>query len=329
MTTFNDTGVPSDLGLVDKRIGFYVTPDFSPVGLFCAVEVLRTANRFMNTYSYGWEVCSPVGGMVASVNGIPIMTTNSADAHSRADKMIICSGFNPEEHCDANTLSWVRNLSRRGKQIGAISTGTYILAAAGVIGGRNCTIHIDNAASLRENFPTINLLDSVFEVDRGLLTCAGGTSAIDMMIHMVSTEHGEKFASDLAHQFQQDRVRNSQDYQSKFKNAVINAKAPRLARAIEFMSDNLDLPLQVNELADKIGISPRQLQRQFRKHTGRGPKEFYLNLRLHHGRLLLLQTQMPVVDVAVASGFLSHAHFTKLYRQEFGYPPKLERQHAF
>ncbi len=321
-----ETGTPRPAEPTQKDIGFFLTPDFSPLGFVSALEVLRTANRFLGETFYGWRILSSDGLPVTSANGVTMVADASPADTSGLDILFVCTGFHPEAHCSERTLAWLRNMHRHGVHLGAISTGTFVLAKAGVIGERRCTIHGDNTAALREMFDEIDLVDGVFEIDRNLYTCAGGTSAIDMFIHIVSTDHGERFAADIAHQFQQDRVRAATEHQSKPKRSGLRLKSSKLANALDLMEENIESPLASDELAERVGVSPRQLQRLFKKHTGRAPKDFYLNLRLNHGRLLLLQTSLPVLEVAIASGFSSHAHFTKCYSDRFGYPPRWERR---
>jgi len=321
-----ETGTPRSDEPTVTTFGFFLTPGFAPLGVFAALEVLRTANRFLDEPHYGWKVYSLDGAPVPSTNGVAVNADGPPAEGAKIDHLFVCAGYHPENYGDKKTLAWIRSLHRHGTKVGAISTGTHILAAAGVIGERRCTIHSDNEASLREAFPEVDLVDGVFEIDRGLYTCAGGTAAIDLFIHLVSADHGEQFAAAIAHQFQQDRVRNSADHQSKQKRVGLRLRSKKLAEALDIMERNIEQPLNPSELAQRIGVTPRHLQRLFKKHIGRAPRDFYLHLRLNHGRLLLLQTSLSIFEVAVASGFVSHAHFTSCYRQHFGYPPRLERE---
>jgi len=325
----SEMGTPAASENAKKNFGFFLTPRFAPLGFFSAIEVLRTANRLLGEFYYGWKVISLDGLPVTSANGVAVVANTSPLTDNNLDILFVCAGYHPETHCDDTTLAWIRKLNRHGTHVGAISTGTFILAETGVIGDRRCTIHGDNTASLREKHPMLNLVDGIFEIDRNLFTCTGGTSAIDLFIHMVSTDHGEHFAASIAYQFQQDRVRNSNEAPSKLKQIGLRWKSKKLADTLVLMENNIDQPFSSPELASQIGVTPRQLQRLFKKHTGRTPKDYYLTLRLNHGRLLLLQTNMQIFDVAIASGFGSHAHFTKCYRSNFGYTPRMERiRHA-
>ncbi|MEM9356114.1 MAG: GlxA family transcriptional regulator [Pseudomonadota bacterium] len=328
MQSKSRTGTPSPSEVTTRRVGFFLTPGFAPLGFFAALEVLRTANRFLNQAFYGWHVYSADGSPVKASNGVSVIADQSIAEADYLDSVFVCAGFEPEKSADAKTLAWLRRLYRYGVGLGAISTGTCILARAGVIKDRKCTVHFDQAASLREEFPEIDLVDGVFENDRGLSTCAGGTSAIDLFVYIVSQDHGEQIASGIAHQFLQDRVRNAQEIQSKSKHLAVRVKSERLFNAMKLMEQNIEEPLSSLEVAEAVGLSERQLQRLFREHTGRTTNDYYVNLRLQHSQLLLLQTSMPIVQIALASGFATPSHFSKRYRDRFGYSPRLERKRA-
>ena len=310
------------------KIGFLVTPGFAPLGVFGAIEVLRTANSLLQKAHYSWQVITIDGQPVKTVNGVAVVADASTASATDLDMVFVCAGHHPEAHCGEATLSWIRSQNRHGALVGAISTGTHILAKAGVLGRRRCTIHSDNAASLREAFPLLNLVDSVFDIDSGLYTCAGGTSAIDLFINLVSEVVDENSTGSIAHQLLQDRVRDPQDLQSKSKRMNLRVKSVKLGKAIDIMEGNIESPLSPKEVAAKLGVSQRQLQRIFRRHIGRSPKEVYVDIRLSHSRLLLLQTTLPIIEVALASGFSSHVHFSKSYRTHYGHSPTAERQNA-
>jgi transcriptional regulator GlxA family with amidase domain len=328
MHEISKTGSPAREDQVSKKVAFFVTPNFSPIGVFGAIEVLRTANRLTSQPIYGWEIVSHDGLPVASANGVTIVANKSIAEAKQYDLAIICAGFFPEKYSDEKTLNWIRYLDRHGAQLGAICTGTYVLAKAGVIKHRRCTIHGDNTAGFIEQFPEIELINQVFEIDRNLYTCAGGTSAIDLFINIVSEKIGTEFASSIAHRMQQDRVRNSQDVQSNSKRLDIRHKSPVLGKAIDLMEDNIEDPLATEAIARGLGISQRQLQRMFKNHIGVSPLEHYINLRVDRGHHLLQQTPLSIVEVAVACGFSTHGQFSRRYRARYGHSPSFERKNT-
>ena len=107
--------------------------------------------------------------------------------------------------------------------------------------------------------------------------------------------------------------------------ARLGVRHPKLIQVIKLMEQHLEEPLDRAALAQRVRLSTRQLERLFGKYLGRSPARYYLELRLNRARLLLLQTNMSVIDVALACGFVSASHFSKCYRDFFGKTPRKER----
>lgn len=319
------------MSLEDKPIdiAFLLCPGFSSMSFVCAIEVLRAANNLSGRRLYRWRVISASGGPVPANNGLETMTEKGPGAPYKFNTIIIVSGFNPAKATEPPTRHWLRGLSRHGVAVGGVSTGAWVMAEAGLLEGYKCAIHWENAASFAEEFPMIEVTRSVFEIDRDRYTCAGGTSSLDMMLQLVARDHTHELATEIARYYQHERIRSVGDLQAEARDTVIRIKSEKLMRAINVMEANVEQPLNSNELAAHVGITPRQLQRLFKEHTGYSPNRFYLDLRLRHARLLLLQTAMPVIDIAIAAGFVSHAHFSKCYRQLFEVTPTEERRRAF
>lgn len=310
-------------------IAFFLCPGFASIGFVCALEVLRAANKLSGRQLYCWHVMSASGGLIASNNDLETMTDEGPVLGQKYQSIIIVSGTYPDRAASQKTRNRLRDLARHGVSIGGISTGAWVMAQAGLLEGYKCAIHWENAASFAEEYPTIELTRGVFEIDRDRYTCAGGTSSMDMMLQLVARDHGHNLATQIANFYQHERIRGTGDLQSEARHTVIKIKSEKLLRVINVMENNVEQPLDSAELAVHAGITPRQLQRLFKEHTGYSPNRYYLDLRLRHARLLLLQTAMPVIDVAVAAGFVSHAHFSKCYRQLFGVTPTEERRRAF
>ncbi len=165
----------------------------------------------------------------------------------------------------------------------------------------------------------------LFEIDRNRFTCSGGTAAIDLMLNMIARQHGHELAAQVADQFMHERIRDEHDHQRMSLPARLGVRHSKLLGVIGLMEQNLEEPLSRSDLAVSAGLSTRQLERLFRKYLNRSPARYYLELRLNKARLLLLQTNMSVIDVALACGFVSASHFSKCYRDFFGRTPRKER----
>lgn len=209
--------------------------------------------------------------------------------------------------------------------LGAICTGGHILAESGLLDGYRCTIHWENLAAFSENFPDIEVSAQLFEVDRNRFTCAGGTASADMMLHLVAQQHGQGLANEVAEQIMHERIRSHDERQQMSVANRIGARHSKLAGIISTMQQNLEEPLTRTALAKEADLSTRQLERLFRRYLNRSPARYYLELRLQRARQLLLQTNMSVMNVALACGFVSASHFTKCYRAYFGRTPYRER----
>ncbi len=308
-----------------QNIGFVLVPDFSMIAFVSAIEPLRLANRIKGTPLYRWRVFSQDGQTVAASNGLMITPEGNLDDALKFDTVAVCAGIDVQKGATREVISWLRKLDRKGADIGAICTGAYLLAKAGLLDGYECTIHWENIASFLEEFPDLQVTNELFEIDRHRFTCAGGTASLDMMLNVITLQHGHELAANVADQFMHERIRDQHDHQRMSLPARLGVRHPKLLSVIGVMEENLEEPLSRGKLATQAGLSTRQLERLFRKYLSRSPARYYLELRLNKARLLLLQTNMSVIDVALACGFVSASHFSKCYRDYFGRTPRKER----
>ncbi len=306
-------------------IGFVLIPNFSMIAFTSAVEPLRLANRAAGRELYAWKLFSVDGGPVTASNGIPLHPEGDLEAVSGCHTLVVCSGVEVTRFDDKRLLSWLRRMDRKGADIGALCTASHILARAGLLDGHRCTIHWENLAGFVEDFPEIEVTTELYEIDRHRFSCSGGTAAIDLMLYLITMQHGHELAASVADQFMHERIRDQHDHQRMSLPARLGVRHPKLLSVIELMESNLEEPLSRSDLAHGVGLSTRQLERLFRRYLNRSPARSYLELRLNRARLLLLQTNMSVIDVALACGFVSASHFSKCYRDHFGRTPRKER----
>ncbi len=200
-----------------------------------------------------------------------------------------------------------------------------MLARAGLLENRRATIHWENHESFSEEFDGVLLSKAVFAHDGNRLTCAGGTAVIDMMLSLIARDHGPETAAAVADQMIYSAIRTDQDVQRLSVPSRIGVRHAKLSEVIQRMEANIEEPVSPTILARDAGLSTRQLERLFRRYLARSPKRYYMELRLQKARNLLLQTDMSVINVALASGFASPSHFSKCYRAQYGATPYRER----
>jgi len=304
---------------------FILAPEYSMIPLVLAMEMFRIANRLADKELYKAKFYTLDGELVAASNGISIPPNGDIKSIDDQAVVVVCGGMNIQYNTSKGLVSWLRMISRRGRTIGSFCTGSHVLAVAGLLEGYRCTIHWENIPSFVETFPEINLSGKLFEIDRNRFTCAGGTATFDLMLTLVSKQHGTHLAEDVAEQMLHMPIRHPDDDQRMSVPARIGARHPKLVKIIETMEENLEEPWTPGELAQQVGLSTRQLERLFKRYVDRTPKRFYLDLRLRRARLLLLQTNQSVINIALACGFSSPSHFSKCYRSFFGRTPYRER----
>jgi AraC family transcriptional regulator, glycine betaine-responsive activator len=308
-----------------QSFAFVLAPEFTMMPVTAAIEPLRLANRMAEKSFYKWTMHSFDGQPQAASNGMLTMVNGDLEAVPDHAVIVVCGGLNVQRHADKRLMSWLRKSARKGHVIGAVCTGAHLLAESGILDGYKCTIHWENLPGFGEAFPDINATGGLFEIDRDRFTSAGGTSALDMILALIASQHGPELASSVAETILHSPIRHHSEHQRMSLPARIGARHPKLVDIIAEMEGNLEDPVSPSLLAKEAGLSTRQLERLFRRYVDRSPKRYYLELRLKKARSLLLQTDMSVINVALACGFTSPSHFSKCYRAFYGRTPYRER----
>jgi len=308
------------------HVGFLLLPEYTLSAFSNAVGMLRMANRLTERQLYTWSVHSVDGAPVISSAGLELNVDGSIEQTEQANIFMVCGGYSVKKYCTKTLAETLRKIAKRKIPMGGICTGSYALASAGLLDGYRCTIHWENLASLREEFPKLEISSSIFVIDRDRYTCSGGISSIDLMLNLIASIHGHQLVQQISEQFTCDRVRTEKDAQRAPLKYLIGASQPKLVDAVTLMESNIEEPLTLDEVSEYVGISRRQLERLFNRYLHCAPSRYYLELRLSRARLLLLQTSIPVIDVAISCGFSTAPHFSKCYSDLYGKPPSSERR---
>lgn len=274
---------------------------------------------------YDWRLIGEGGGLVQCSAGTGFQLEGDLDDLHRDDTVLVCGGINIQANTSKKLLGWLRREARKGIRIGGLCTAGYVLAKAGLLDGKRATIHWENQDSFAEEFEEVELTKSVFVVDGNRMTTAGGTSSIDLMLKLIADEHGETLANAVADQQIYSSIRTDQDTQRLSVPTRIGVRHPKLSQVIQMMETSIEEPISPSILAKDVGMSTRQLERLFRRYLNRSPKRYYMELRLQKARNLLMQTDMSVINVALACGFASPSHFSKCYRAHYNTTPYRER----
>lgn len=310
---------------VTRRFVFVLLDQFTLLSFAAAIDCLRLANQMSGKELYSWRLAAEGGGTIACSTGTIFQLDSDLDEVHRDDTIVLCGGCDVQAATTKRLLNWLRREARRGVTIGGLCTAAYTMAKAGLLDGKRATIHWENHDSFSEEFLEVDLTKSVFVKDGNRMTTAGGTSSIDLFLQIIADQHGEDLANAVADQQIYSAIRTDQDTQRLSIPTRIGVRHPKLSRVIQAMEQNIEDPISPSILARDVSMSTRQLERLFRRYLNRSPKRYYMELRLAKARNLLMQTDMSVINVALACGFASPSHFSKCYRAHYDTTPYRER----
>lgn len=307
-----------------SHFAFLLLRDFSHLAFSCAIEPLRIANLVSGRPLYRWSLISPGGHSATCSNGTVTLTHAGLEPTKAVDRLFVISGLEVQSRATPGILTFLRRERARGTALGAICSGAYVLARAGMLDGMEAAIHWDYHDSFTEEFPGVRLVRNVF-CDGRIITASGGTAAADLMLHLIGRQHGADLATAVADQMCYNAVREGSAPQRVSLQSRHGMRNAHLVRAITLMEESIEEPRSPSCIAESLRISTRQLERLFGRYLNSTPKHYFLELRLHRARNLLVQTEQSITEIAMACGFKSTSHFTKTFRAFYGRTPLSQR----
>jgi transcriptional regulator GlxA family with amidase domain len=306
-------------------VGLLLIPDFALMSYACVVEPLRATNLLAGRELYRWvHIASRAKSVTASCGAVVPCNATIRDVE-KLDLLFVCAGGEPAAFDDRATFAWLRRLAVSGTRVGGVSGGPFILAKAGIMDGTRMTIHWRHAQAVLEAHPNILLTRSLFIIDRNRLTCAGGTAPLDMMHALIAERHGAKLARKVSDWFLHTEIRSAKRAQRASVVERYGVHNGSLVAALELMEKHSRKPLRRTDVARRIGISTRQLDRLFSGKLKRSFQSLYRGMRLERSRDLLHQSSATIAEIAVACGFSGASHFTRVYKEHFGVTPSIDR----
>lgn len=325
-------GSPAAAGRVPTEFLVLLLPGFSQLCLSALIEPLRVANALSGRDLFGWHLASLDGRPVESASGICVEVSGglAGDRVLRCSGpgggVVVCADEGAERHRSPRLRAFLRDCARRGLPIYALGAATWLLADADLLRSARCTIHWGKMAALSETFYDLAVDDALFVRDKQFVTCAGELAAFDLAVDLIHDRCGRELARDICRHVMADRWRDGASCQSAPAGLRYAGTARKLLRVIQLMEKNIEEPLPLEEISRRVAVSRRQIERLFRHHLSTTPWQHYLAMRLAKARQLIELTRMPIMDVAVACGFVSSSHFSKTFREYFRMPPSHVRR---
>lgn len=304
-----------------------VTPSFNLAATMAFVDPFRAANYLEGRSIYHWKLASVAGGHCLASNGLTMQTASLQELqHEHFDLAMVSSSWTPELHSSTQLHSVLQRLARQGCTLGALDTGAFILARAGLLKGYRATVHYEHIDAMAELFPEVEVSEDLFVIDKKRLSCCGGSASTDLALQLIRGDQGDALANAAARYVFHPSLRPNGSPQNPGPIEPLGKTAPAAVRhAIAVMEQNLEEPVSIPDICSRIGLSHRQLDRLFATYVRKTPAAYYRDIRLDRARGLVTQTDMALSEIAVACGFAGQVHFSRAYREKFGLPPRSDR----
>lgn len=315
----------------DLRVGFVLAPKFTLIAFASFIDCLRhaadEADRGGQIYCQ-WSVIAPRGASVEASCGMLVAPGASLPEPGELDYVVVIGGLLPD--ClalPAATYEYLRTAHSAGISVAGVCTGGFILAKAGLLDGRECAVHIAHRHQLAEMFPLVRpVTDRSFVRDEGILTCPGGTAAIDLAYALIEEHCGRARAVKSLMSLLVEKQRAAYQMPVQPYQELTVCGDWRVEKAVELMERNALAPFSIRELAKRIGSSTRGLNRSFAQIAGAAPGKIWRKIRLTHAHWMLLNTHRNVTEIALECGFADLAHFSRWFRAEYGEAPAAFRR---
>lgn len=313
-------------------VAFLLIREFAMLSVVSAVEPLRAANRLLGRPTYAWRFYSADGEAIPASNGMIVNVSGGlGDITAQAggiDYLFVCAGLDHDPPGRQRLHAALHQCARAGLVLGSLSSGSFILARAGLLRGYRATIHWEIRPAFEEAFPDLDCSPGLYVVDRDRWTGSGGIAGMDMMLELIGRDHGPALSRAVANQFQIDRIRNAAIHQRPGTLDRLETLPSPLQKAVGLMLANIEVPLGMQEIAGLAGLRLRRMERMFRAYLDASPAQFYRGLRLEKARELLLYTNLSTLEVGVLTGFSSSSHFAMAYQRHYGMRPTDTRRPA-
>jgi len=304
---------------------FFLLRDFTHIAFSCSLEPLRIANLVSGKPLYRWTLASEDGRTATCSNGSVTLTHQGMEPTRHTDRLFVISGINVQANTTPEVLNWLRRERAAGTPLGAICSGAYVLARAGFLDGVETAVHWAYHDLFLEEFPEVRLVRNVFCARPKIITASGGTAAADLMLHLIGRTHGTDLSTEVADQMVYNAVREGTAAQRVSLQSRHGMRNQHLVRAIALMDESIENPVSPSVIAERLDISTRQLERLFGRYLNSTPKHYYMERRLQRAQNLLVQTEQSITQIAMACGFQSTSHFSKVFRSRFGRSPLSHR----
>jgi len=317
------------------RFGFILLPRFTMTAFAGLLDVLRLSadeGDLSRPVRCTWEVIAETLIPVRSSSGVQVVPTDLLGDPGRFDYIIVVGGqWRGRQSASPDVLAYLREAARADRHIVGLCTGVFALAQAGVLAGHRACVSWFHYWDFIQQFPTFDpdaiVADRLYVFDRRRITCSGGHASIDVAARILKRHLDSADVGKALRILQVDDADHGQPVQPLPPGIPPDVPAP-VRRAVLLMQQHAGHALEITDLADRLGLSPRQLQRLFKQSMGTTPQAYARDLRLRLAAWMLERTGKSIAAIASDCGFADAAHMGREFRKRHGMPPGAWRSHA-
>ena len=311
------------------EIGFLLFDGFPMACLTSVIEPLRAANEIAGQEAFLWSLISENGQKVQSSAGVGFEAERSLAACKDIDIIFLLSS--PTSVFDNPSFGngALRSLGRHGTVLGGISAGVFPLVRSGVMQGHPVSVHWCYEAAFKAEFPDMDARSEVIVRDASRTTVSGAAAGFDLALHLIQDRLGGDVAHEVACWFQHPMMRGA-GVQQQVPRATApdtgDNLPPLVSRSVALFAAHMSEPISVAEVAQRMGVTPRQIERAFKQATSQSPSHYYRAMRMKAARQMVVYTKDPIPQIASAVGYGSVAPLVTHYRAAFGLSPSEDRR---
>jgi transcriptional regulator GlxA family with amidase domain len=305
---------------------FLLLKDFSLLSFSSLVEPLRMANYVANKTLYNWKVVTIDNQSVMASNTLYHHPTATLEESLEDNYLWLVSGINVHQHFTAQIKKFLKIAQKSDVKVCAASTATFLLAYAGLLKNKRCTVHWQATEEFSNEFPNHNMTGELYEVDGNILTCSGGLTCLDLILELIKEQQSVYLAKSIADLFLYPAIRTSDFKQKMSLIDRYDTHKPAIIKTLSLMSGHLEEVLRIEQLAQRVNISLRQLERLFKQQFNASVRDLYIHMRLERANLLLRESDYTIAEIGYKSGFSSASYFAKCYKKQYNHPPHQTRK---
>lgn len=300
-----------------EHFGFVLFDGFSNLVLANAIEPLRAANQLSGQELFRRSLLTVTGEVALSSSRIVVRPDGRLADAGPFDVLFVVAGYDFRARATAEARAALGRAAARARRLAGLDTGSWLLAAAGLIDGQRATIHWQELDAFAEAFPNVEVSAERYVVDGRMISAGGASTVLDLMLRLIRERRGDALTFDVMNLFIYDVERAYDRPHRGARSRRLIELSPKLISAITLMRRTVETPLAITEIAEQVATSPRSLARDFQREFAMAPGRYYQLVRLKAARRLVEETPLGVAEIAVRTGYASAATLSRAFSRHF------------